>query len=150
MSPHPSILDSLWSTVPPEAQAAIVAVIASLETRIAELEQVLGIHAYAVNWPLGDGKDFRGLFDRQTRQVHFFERVPNGAYSAPVSVHDLSDPVVREQMAPDAYTRVVDELAMLEGAGAAFDHAAVLGTTLWRRVATVARSSSEMFERPIT
>ena len=45
MSPHPSILDSLWSTVPPEAQAAIVAVIASLETRIAELEQKLNLNS---------------------------------------------------------------------------------------------------------
>src|SRR5260370_17297407 len=45
MSPHPSIPDSLWSTVPPEAQAAIVAVIASLEKRIAELEQKLNLNS---------------------------------------------------------------------------------------------------------
>src|SRR5947209_2676965 len=38
MSPHPSIPESLWGTVPPEAQAAIVAVIASLGKRIADLE----------------------------------------------------------------------------------------------------------------
>jgi transposase len=38
MSPHPSIPHSLWNTVPPEAQAAILAVIASLEKRIADLE----------------------------------------------------------------------------------------------------------------
>src|SRR5947207_7358104 len=91
-----------------------------------ELEEVLGIEAYPVNWPLGDGSEFRGVFDRQTKQVNFFERVPSGAYRAPVSVHDLSEAVVREQMTPDAYIRVVDELAMLEGAGAPFDHAAVL------------------------
>jgi transposase len=41
MSPHPSIPQSLWSTVPPEAQAAILALIAALEKRIAELEQRL-------------------------------------------------------------------------------------------------------------
>jgi transposase len=38
MSPHPSIPESLWITVPPEAQAAILAVVASLEKRIADLE----------------------------------------------------------------------------------------------------------------
>jgi transposase len=38
MSPHPSIPESLWNTVPPEAQTAILAVIISLEQRIAELE----------------------------------------------------------------------------------------------------------------
>jgi transposase len=38
MSPHPPIPESLWNTVPPEAQAAILTVIASLEKRIADLE----------------------------------------------------------------------------------------------------------------
>ena len=38
MSPHPSIPESLWNAVPPEAQSAILAVIASLEKRIADLE----------------------------------------------------------------------------------------------------------------
>ncbi len=95
-----------------------------------ELESVLGIHAYPVNWPLGDGQEFRGVFDRQAKQVHFFERVVAGKYRAPVSVHDLSDDVVRSAMNPDVYTKVVDELAMLEGAGAAFDHAQVLAGKL--------------------
>ncbi len=91
-----------------------------------ELERVLGLHAYPVNWPLGDGSDFRGLYDRRSHQAHFFERVPGGAFRAPVSVHGLADPVVRAGMRPEVYTRVVDELAMLDGAGAAFNHAAIL------------------------
>jgi peptide chain release factor 3 len=95
-----------------------------------ELEHVLGIHAYPVNWPLGDGPEFRGVFDRQANLVHCFERVPGGQYRAPVSVHGLSDPIVRDRMTPPAYTRMVEELAMLEGAGATFDHAAVLAGQL--------------------
>jgi peptide chain release factor 3 len=95
-----------------------------------ELERVLGIAACPINWPLGDGPDFRGVFDRKANLVHFFERVPGGEYRAPVSVHGLADPAVREQMNPDTYARTVDELAMLEGAGAAFDHAAILAGQL--------------------
>src|SRR2546423_8230892 len=95
-----------------------------------ELESVLGIHAYPMNWPLGDGPEFRGLFDRQSNQVHSFERVPGGQYRAPVSVHGLADPFVRDQMTADSYARMVEELAMLDGAGARFDHAAVLGGKL--------------------
>ena len=91
-----------------------------------ELENVLGLHSYPMNWPLGDGADFQGVFDRRTKQVHFFERVPGGEYRAPVSVHDLSDTVVRDRMAPDVYHHVVEELAMLEGAGAKFDENAIL------------------------
>ena len=95
-----------------------------------ELERVLGIHAFPVNWPLGDGAEFRGVYDRQAKLVHFFERVPGGEYRAPVSVHSLSDAVVREQMNPEAYTRTVEELAMLDGAGAPFDHVAILAGKL--------------------
>src|SRR6478672_10675557 len=72
-----------------------------------ELERVLGIAAYPVNWPLGDGNDFRGVYSRQEHLVHFFERVPGGEYRAPVSVHGLADPVVRDQMNPDTYARTV-------------------------------------------
>ena len=95
-----------------------------------ELERVLGIAAYPVNWPLGDGQDFRGVFDRKGKLVHFFERVPGGEYRAPVSVHGLSDPLVRDKMNADVYARTVDELAMLDGAGATFDHPAILAGEL--------------------
>jgi peptide chain release factor 3 len=95
-----------------------------------ELERVLGIAAYPVNWPLGDGIDFRGVFDRKGKLVHFFERVPGGEYRAPVSVHGLADPLVRDAMNPEVYNRTVDELAMLDGAGAEFDHQAVLAGQL--------------------
>jgi transposase len=45
MSPHSSIPETLWNTVPPEAQTAILAVIASLEKRIAELEARLNLNS---------------------------------------------------------------------------------------------------------
>src|SRR5687767_12046077 len=45
-----------------------------------ELERVLGLHAFPVNWPLGAGPELRGVFDRRQKQVHFFERVPGGAF----------------------------------------------------------------------
>ena len=38
-----------------------------------ELERVLSIGAYPMNWPLGTGFQFRGVFDRLARQVHLFE-----------------------------------------------------------------------------
>ncbi len=95
-----------------------------------ELESVLGIHAYAANWPLGTGHDFRGVYDRLGGHVHFFERTSGGAYRSPESIHDLSDPIVRDALTPDVYERVVDEVAMLEGAGSHFDAQAVLAGTL--------------------
>ncbi len=90
-----------------------------------ELESVLGIGAFPVNWPLGNGPSFRGLYDRQTREVHLFERTAHGAYRAPVEVADLSDPVVKDKLEPGDYSRAVEELEMLEIAGVEYDADAV-------------------------
>jgi peptide chain release factor 3 len=93
---------------------------------IDELEKVLGIGAFPVNWPIGTGPDFKGVFDRRARQVHLFERTVGGMFRAPVDIGDLSDPVIREQLDDQTYARVTEELSMLELAGESFDEAAVL------------------------
>jgi peptide chain release factor 3 len=90
-----------------------------------ELENVLGIHAYAMNWPLGTGPTFKGIYSRRDHQAHFFERTPGGAYRAPVKVSDLADPAVRDKMDEEAYATAVEEIALIDGAGATFDEAAV-------------------------
>jgi len=90
-----------------------------------ELERVLGLHAYAMNWPLGSGEDFKGVFDRARNQVHFFERVPGGAYKAPVTVHGIADEAVKTSLTPETYHRVLEESEMLEHAGAKFTREAV-------------------------
>jgi peptide chain release factor 3 len=46
---------------------------------MAELEDVLGIRSAPVNWPIGDGDDFRGVYDRLSGQVHLFARTEHGA-----------------------------------------------------------------------
>ncbi len=86
-----------------------------------ELESVLKIGAFPVNWPLGNGPTFRGIYDRQTKAVHLFERTVHGAYRAPVQVADLSDPVVSEKLDADDYARAVEELEMLDIAGVEYD-----------------------------
>lgn len=91
-----------------------------------ELESVLNIKAFPMSWPLGDGPTFRGVYERQKKEVHLFERVVGGMYRAPVAVHDLSDAAVREKLDDATFDKVSEELEMLETAGAAFDQAAVL------------------------
>lgn len=91
-----------------------------------ELEQVLGIGAFPVNWPIGNGFDFRGVFDRQTKQMHLFERTVGGQYRAPVEVGGINDPLIRERLDDATHRRAVEEIEMLELAGHEFDQAAVL------------------------
>jgi peptide chain release factor 3 len=91
-----------------------------------ELERVLGIGAFPVNWPIGNGFEFQGVFDRQTQQMHLFERTVGGQFRAPVEVGGLHDPVVRGKLDDETFRRTVEELEMLEHAGHDWDDAAVL------------------------
>ncbi len=86
-----------------------------------ELESVLGIHAYAMNYPLGTGMDFKGVFDRQSKQVHLFERTTGGSYKAPVEIHDPAGDFVRNKLNEESYKKFVEEIEMIETAGAEFD-----------------------------
>ena len=95
-----------------------------------ELENVLGIHAFPLNWPLGDGPRFKGVYDREHRQVHLFERTAHGAFRAPVKVSGIGDEGVRAAIDEGTYRQVCDELELLEGAGADFDVAKVLAGEL--------------------
>jgi len=94
-----------------------------------ELEKILGIGAYPVNWPIGTGANFRGVYDRAARQMHLFERTSGGAFVAPSTVGGIDDPRLLERPDSDAHTESLQEVQMLDetgGAGAAFDREAVL------------------------
>ncbi len=95
-----------------------------------ELESVLGIGAFPVNWPLGTGFDFKGVYDRQRQSLHLFERTRAGAYRAPETVTSLEDPLVRDLLDEATYQKTVEELEMLEMAGREYDQAAVLAGEL--------------------
>jgi peptide chain release factor 3 len=91
-----------------------------------ELERVLGIGAFPVNWPIGNGFEFQGVYDRQTKLMHLFERTVGGQYRAPVQVGGLNDPAVRGRLDDETFRRTVEELEMLEHAGHDWDDTAVL------------------------
>lgn len=92
-----------------------------------ELENVLGIGAFPMNWPLGNGPSFKGVYDRNTREVHLFERSAHGAKRAKEQVADVSHPLIRSLLDEQSYREFHDGLELLEGAGAAFDSTAMLG-----------------------
>jgi len=95
-----------------------------------ELESILGIGAYPMNWPLGTGLDFKGVFDRRNKEIHLFEKTVGGSYISPVSIHGISDPFARERLSEDLYNHVVEELEMLDGAGEEFNAPSVLSGNL--------------------
>jgi peptide chain release factor 3 len=91
-----------------------------------ELETVLGIGAYPMVWPLGNGETFRGVYDRSSGAVHVFERTQHGATRAPVTTTDPRDPAIAALVDERTYREFLDQLELLEGAGAAFERDAML------------------------
>jgi peptide chain release factor 3 len=95
-----------------------------------EIERVLGLRTYPLNWPIGDGPDFQGVYDRQTRQVHLFQRTEHGATRAPVQVSTLDDPSLDKLIGHARAATLREELELLDMAGSSFDHEAVLAGDL--------------------
>jgi peptide chain release factor 3 len=87
---------------------------------LSEIEKVLGIDAIPWNWPIGTGRDFRGVYDRRSRKVLVFESVIRGADRAPMEAAVIDN--VPERLLPaDVVSQLRDEVELLDTAGEAFD-----------------------------
>jgi peptide chain release factor 3 len=85
-----------------------------------ELEQLLGIRSYPMNWPIGSGKQFCGVYDRQKTQIELFQ----GGDHKQISVRKVdgyTDPLVKEIAGDFLYDQLVQELELLDVAGDPFD-----------------------------
>lgn len=86
-----------------------------------EIEQELGLQTYAVNWPIGMGDRFKGVFDRKQQQIHLFERTSHGSKEARDTTVDLGDPRIEELLEQDLYYQLKNDLELLEGVGPELD-----------------------------
>ncbi len=93
---------------------------------IDELETVLKLAPAPVNWPLGDGPRFRGVYDRRKDEVNLFERTSHGAFKAPLEVAGIEDDKVREALSDELYETVTSEVELLDGLTEALDIERVL------------------------
>lgn len=91
-----------------------------------ELEKVLGLPPVPLNWPLGDGPRFRGVFNRETNEVNLFERTPHGSFKAPLSVGGIDDELVKNALDSEIYERVKQEVELLDGVTEELDLAKTL------------------------
>ena len=84
-----------------------------------ELERELGIETYACNWPIGSGKEFQGVYDREHQQILFFSGL-SGKNKAEKLEIDLTDPAVGERIGQSRHQQLMDDVELL-GAGREFD-----------------------------
>jgi peptide chain release factor 3 len=78
------------------------------------VEKVLNITAVPMTWPVGDGKDFRGVYERGDKCFHFFERTVGGRFKAPMTVSDVQDEHIRASLGEKAHAKLIEDLAFVE------------------------------------
>ena len=78
-----------------------------------ELERELGIETYAMNWPIGSGKEFQGVYDRQNSQILFFSGV-SGKNRAEKLEIELEDPRVGEMIGARRHAQLMEDVELLE------------------------------------
>ena len=86
-----------------------------------ELEQVLGIRACPINWPIGTDGDFKGVYHRDTRMVELYESGDHGKTRVEKMDVPVDDPSLPELLGDRLYTRLMDEIELLDMAGDEFD-----------------------------
>ena len=86
-----------------------------------EIEQELGLKTYAVNWPIGMGDRFKGVYDRYQKAFYLYERVSHGAKEVPEIIIPLGDPSIEDYLGTELYHELKEELEIINEVGGDLD-----------------------------
>lgn len=86
-----------------------------------EIESVLGINTCPMNWPIGSGKEFRGVYDRRAKHVTTFTAFANGQKEVASENLDVDAPELLGMVGDELYQNLQDDIELLDGAGTEFN-----------------------------
>ena len=86
-----------------------------------EIEEVLGIRTCPVNWPIGCGKSFKGVYDRFTRKITTFTAAMGGAKEVASQEFELEGTDVDAVIGQDFHSQLRDDIELLDGASDELD-----------------------------
>lgn len=86
-----------------------------------ELENELGIKSYPMNWPVGCGAHFKGVYDRVNKQILTFEGGNHGQSQVNIVKIGLEDEKTQELLGEELYEKLIMEIELLDEAGEEFD-----------------------------
>ncbi|MBP2027545.1 peptide chain release factor 3 [Acetoanaerobium pronyense] len=95
-----------------------------------EVESVLGIRSYPMNWPVGQGRDFKGVFNRQKSQVELFEGSNHGQNLGEIVTGSLGDSKFNELLGSSLHNQLINDIELLDMAGDEFDMDKILSGDL--------------------
>ena len=85
-----------------------------------EIEKELGIDTYPVNWPIGSGKDFLGVYDRSKKEILHFSSNTNAKKAGSTQI-DLDDPILADMLGQARRDQLIEDIELLDGASCDFD-----------------------------
>jgi len=91
-----------------------------------EIENVLGMQPVPINWPLGDGIDFKGVYDRKKIGIYLFERTERNERMAPEKFFTFKSLLDAKLMNRDHIDRVQSDIELLDGLGIEFNQQRML------------------------
>ena len=86
-----------------------------------DIENELGIATCPVNWPIGSGKEFRGVYDRNTEEIELFSDTKKGTTQGQVKKVPINSPELSWLITDSQKVQLEEEIELLDGAGAEFD-----------------------------
>ena len=86
-----------------------------------DIENELGIATCPINWPIGSGKGFKGVYDRNTRCVRTFSDTQKGTKEGEEKIISIDDEAILDEIGQDRLDQLLEEMELLDGAGAEFD-----------------------------
>ena len=93
---------------------------------IDEVEELFGLHAVPMTWPIGNGPDFKGVYIRATGRIQVFERAKAGRKARLTGQGSLDDPEILALLTKDELQRLRDEVDLMEQVLPPFDREAFL------------------------
>ncbi len=81
-----------------------------------EIETVLGIRTCPMDWPIGSGKEFQGVYDRETRKISRFYAANNGMKEVDTVEAVLGDESLDALLGKKAHEKLVEEIDLIDGA----------------------------------
>jgi peptide chain release factor 3 len=85
-----------------------------------ELETELHLSCTVMTWPIGQGSDFRGVYDLMHRCIRLFQPKAKVLGDDEEIIRDLADPRLEQVIGENLLTKLREDLELIQGAGYGF------------------------------
>lgn len=86
-----------------------------------DIENVLGIKSYPMNWPIGSGADFKGVYERHENSIQVFNGGNHGQTEVEAVRGNVDDDIFKDLLGEGLHNKLMEDIELLDIAGDEFD-----------------------------